>query len=86
MKKKKNRFWRNLFTLIKALAEEESICISATPKQRLSKKEINSRPEIIWPEGEITWDELCAANSNYSKEEIRKAIGKKMEQHRKVII
>lgn len=87
---KLTRFWKNLKVLAHALATEKSITVSK-PKTIKKKKVVNrkpqpSRPEIQWPEGEITFEQLCQANVNFSKDEIRKALGQKMEQSRKVLL
>ena len=65
--------------------EVKDLIAKSIKKIRVKKKETNEKTEIKWPEGELTFEELCQANVNFSKEEIRKAIGKKMEQHRKVL-
>jgi hypothetical protein len=65
--------------------EVKDLIAKATKKVRVNKKENNEKPEIQWPKGELTFKELCQANVNFSKEELHKAIGKKMEQSRKVL-
>ena len=41
--------------------------------------------EIQWPEGETTWEELCRINQGFSKDELLKALGKRMEKSRKAL-
>lgn len=63
--------------------EVKQLISKAVTKKKQVKKE--NKTDIVWPEGETTWEELCSINASFSKEELRKAIGKKMEQHRKVL-
>jgi hypothetical protein len=65
--------------------EVKDLIAKATKKGRVIKKETNEKPEIKWPEGELTFEELCRINVNFSKAEIIKSIGQKMEQSRKVL-
>ena len=65
--------------------EIRTLVISATKTNRVVKRPVAEKSEIKWPEGEITFEQLCQANVNFSKEELRKAIGQKMEQSRKVL-
>lgn len=66
--------------------EIRTLVISATKPTRTSRKPISEKAEIKWPEGAVSFEELCRINVNFSKAEIVKALGQKMEQSRKVLL